>query len=340
MTARAISSLSRFSWAVVAINLAVILWGAIVRATGSGAGCGSHWPLCNGEVVPTEAHRATLIEFGHRVTSGLALVAVVVLAWFVFRKLRDRNVRETLDRSLSGLAWLALLFMFGEAAIGAGIVLLRLVGDDASLARAGWMAFHLLNTFLLLGTLALIAERASLAVPGGIAKRQPIPRGQWLGFVALFATGASGAVAALGDTLFPAASLAAGVAHDFSPGASFLVRLRTLHPLVAVLAGLLWLHLAQEARRRARDRRIRAAANGVTLLVFVQLGAGLANLALLAPVPLQLLHLLLADLLWIAAVILADRARTTVVALRQPGDQGIGSPVSPVVETVNRRTSE
>lgn len=334
------SFLARFAWVVVAINLAVILWGAIVRATGSGAGCGSHWPLCNGEVVPTAARLATWIEFGHRITSGLALVAVVALAWFVRRSLRIRPAGVRFDPSLAGLAWLSLLFMLGEAAIGAGIVLLRLVGDDASLARAGWMAFHLLNTFLLLGTLALLAERAEHPLPQGVTSRAPFSRTAWLGFAMLFATGASGAVAALGDTLFPATSLAAGIAHDFAPEASFLVRLRTFHPLIAVLAGLFWLHLAQEARRASRDRHVRGAANGVTLLVFLQLAAGLVNLGLLAPVPLQLAHLLLADLLWIAAVILADRARAASLPLRTTADQGIGSPASPVVETVNSRTLE
>ena len=67
-----LNRLARYAWGVLGINLLVILWGAYVRATGSGAGCGSHWPLCNGEVVPRSAGLATLIEFTHRATSGVA----------------------------------------------------------------------------------------------------------------------------------------------------------------------------------------------------------------------------------------------------------------------------
>ena len=316
--------LARFAWAVVAVNLGVILWGAVVRATGSGAGCGSHWPLCNGEIVPRAARAATLIEFGHRVTSGLALLAVVALAFVILRAARDPERAHALDPTLPRLAWYSLAFMLGEAAIGAGIVLLELVGENASLMRAGWMAVHLLNTFLLLGTLTMIADRADGTYAADAAKRAETPTDTagadrprrsaltWsaiAGLGALLATGASGAVAALGDTLFPATSLAAGLAHDLDPGASFLVRLRTLHPLVAIAAGLFWLHLAQNARRGARDPGVRQATNAVTLLIFLQLAVGLLNLGLLAPVALQLVHLLLADLVWIAAVVLIDRQR-------------------------------
>src|SRR5689334_1905422 len=67
------ASLSRFAWFVVAYNVAVVVWGAYVRATGSGAGCGSHWPLCNGEFLPSAPQTKTAIEFTHRVTSGLSL---------------------------------------------------------------------------------------------------------------------------------------------------------------------------------------------------------------------------------------------------------------------------
>ena len=54
---------TRFAWAVLAANLAVVAWGAFVRATGSGAGCGQHWPPCNGAVVPRSPTAETAIEF-------------------------------------------------------------------------------------------------------------------------------------------------------------------------------------------------------------------------------------------------------------------------------------
>ena len=120
----------------------VILWGAYVRATGSGAGCGAHWPLCNGEILPRGGRVATLIEFSHRLTSGLALVAVVVLAVWAWRACRP-------DTRPARAAVLSLLFMLTEAAVGAGLVLFQLVADNASFARAMFLAAHLLNTFTL-----------------------------------------------------------------------------------------------------------------------------------------------------------------------------------------------
>jgi heme A synthase len=299
---------ARLAWIAVAINLAVILWGAVVRATGSGAGCGSHWPLCNGEVVPRSPQAATWIEFGHRLTSGIALAAVLWVAARVLRAARSPSPR---DRGLRRLAWLSLLFIVGEAAIGAGIVLFEYVGENASPARAAWMGFHLTNTFLLLGALALLADRLGRAAPPRSAPAPPAFRAsEIVGLALLLLTGASGAIAALGDTLFPASSLAHGLAQDLSPTSSFLLRLRGVHPLIAIAAGLLWLHLAQESRRRDASSGSRSVAGAVTLLVFAQLAVGLVNLGLLAPVALQLAHLLLADLLWIAAVLLVDRRRS------------------------------
>jgi len=75
-------ALRRFAWGVLAYFIAVILWGTLVRATGSGAGCGNHWPLCNGVVIQHSASVNTMIEFTHRLTSGLSFFAVVgLLAW-------------------------------------------------------------------------------------------------------------------------------------------------------------------------------------------------------------------------------------------------------------------
>lgn len=295
--------LAKLAWIAAAVNVAVILWGAVVRATGSGAGCGSHWPLCNGEVVPQNPRAATLIEFGHRLSSGLALIVVI---WLAVRVLREHRGGEARDRSLRRLAWLSVIFIFGEAAIGAGIVLFEYVGENSSLARAVWMGLHLVNTFLLLGALALLADRLGRPNSGILAV---VPR-EWqpvLGFLALALTGATGAIAALGDTLFPAATLAEGMRRDFAAGSHMLLRLRTFHPLIAIGTGLLWLHLAQESRKM-RNRVVLQGANAVTLLVFLQFAVGLLSLGLLAPVPLQLLHLLVADLLWMAGVLLVDRA--------------------------------
>ncbi|MCB0131087.1 MAG: COX15/CtaA family protein, partial [Caldilineaceae bacterium] len=132
-----------FAWAVLAYNIVVILWGAFVRATGSGAGCGSHWPLCNGEILPRATEVETLIEFSHRITSGIALIAVVVLLIWALRSYpRGHRVRRGAQASM--------FFMFTEALVGAGLVLFEYVAHNVSIARAYWMAGHLMNTFLLL----------------------------------------------------------------------------------------------------------------------------------------------------------------------------------------------
>lgn len=291
--------LARYAWATLAYNLAVILWGAIVRATGSGAGCGSHWPLCNGEVVPRAPALATLIEFSHRATSGLALLMVIGL--FV-------AARRSLAKGHAGRFWAgaSLLLILSEAGVGAGLVLFELVAHDQSLARALFMGTHLVNTFFLLAALALVAHHASQPGPRPL-ERAPLPRPAF--FAALFGmllVGSSGAIAALGDTLFPPGSLSEAFAQDVSPTAHALVRLRMWHPVLAVGVGIGLLALAAQAGRPGPARRYARMLGG---LVMLQTLVGAINVALLAPIIGQLAHLLLADLLWIALVLLGETSR-------------------------------
>jgi len=144
------ANFSRFAWGVLAWNLFVVLWGAFVRASGSGAGCGSHWPLCNGEVVPQAPQLQTIIEFTHRATSGIALIATVVLAlWSAVRFPKGHRVRK--------VAMLSLICLIMEALLGAGLVLFGFVGKDASPGRAVYLSLHLANTPILLAMLALTA---------------------------------------------------------------------------------------------------------------------------------------------------------------------------------------
>jgi heme A synthase len=288
---------ARFAWVVLATNVAVILWGAFVRATGSGAGCGRHWPMCNGEVVPRAPRIETLIELTHRVTSGIALVLVVVLVAGAFATTpKGHPARRA---SLASLG-----FILGEAALGAGLVLFELVAHDASMKRALSMMLHLGNTFLLLGALTLTAWYAS----GGARMRI---RGQ--GFVAvplliaacgMLVLGASGALAALGDTLFPAKSIAEGIQQDISPGAHALIKLRVLHPLVALFVGLLVAAAGTCARLLRPDApHVRKLSRALTAMFLLQICVGLLNLRLLVPVSTQLLHLFCADATWVLLVL-------------------------------------
>jgi len=289
----------RFAWAVLLTNLGVIAWGAFVRATGSGAGCGSNWPLCNGQVVPRAPALKTLIEFSHRLTSGIALILVVVmLVWACRLFPRHHRARRAAIASLA--------LMLSEAAVGAGLVLFKLVAENESVARALFMSAHLANTFLLLAALTLTAHWSAEGHPRG---EVPGPlRRWWYGALgASLLLGISGAVTALGDTLHPASSLGEALRQDLSPTSSVLIQLRVLHPLIAVAVGLLLIHLAGRARLfHRRDRTAKRAATRLSLLVITQLLVGSVNVILLAPVWMQLVHLLLADLAWIALVLLAD----------------------------------
>ena len=292
------SRFAKLAWGTLGWAVLDILWGAFVRATGSGAGCGNHWPSCNGSVIPTPQNVATIIEFTHRILSGVALVLILVLLIWGWRKFpRGNPVRLGVTASAA--------FILLEAGLGAGLVLLDLVAANSSALRAGAVALHLLNTFFLLACLALTAwwasggKRLSLKGQG----RLPLLFGIGLAGVALLAM--AGAVTALGDTLFPAQTLAQGLAQDANANASFLVRLRVIHPLIAILVSGYTLGLVRYLSRRTRDAAVRRLSLALGGLVLVQLAAGVINVLLLAPTWMQIIHLLLADAVWISYVLLA-----------------------------------
>ena len=292
---------ARYAWAVLAYNLAVVLWGGFVRATGSGAGCGNHWPLCNGTVAPHSPSAATIIEFTHRATSGLDLALVALLVVWAFRRFPRRHPVR-LGAALSAL------FLITEALVGAALVLLQHVAKNASISRAYSLSTHLVNTLTLLACLTLTAwwstERpAPKSVTSASGSRG---RAVWMAGVSLASVavlGVSGAIAALGDTLFPASSLAAGLAQDLDPAANIFLRLRLFHPAIAAAVGVWLLFYAVSSASRRPD--VGGRAWNLMALVGAQIVAGVVNLLLLAPVWMQIVHLLLADLLWIALVLLS-----------------------------------
>lgn len=290
------SAFAKYAWFVLAFNIGVILWGAYVRATGSGAGCGSHWPLCNGVVIPRSENIETLIEFTHRLSSGFAFLLVVgllVWAWRAFPK--GSLVRK-------GAAF-SMVFMIAEALVGAGLVLLELVAENDSIARAVSISVHLVNTFLLLACLSLTAWWSSGGKSIDLAGNNPYLWLLGLAFIGMLVLGMSGALTALGDTLFPASSLTEGFLQDFSPSAHFLIRLRLLHPTIAVLVGIYLIVISGLIMFRHGSQDQKYLGRALTLLVVVQLLAGLVNVYLLAPVWMQLVHLLLSNLIWITLVI-------------------------------------
>jgi heme A synthase len=312
---------AKYAWGVLAFNLIVILWGAYVRASSSGAGCGNHWPLCNGEVIPRTPTIKTLIEFSHRLTSGLALLLTVALLVWAIRLFAKKHPART-------FAVLSMVFMLLEAAIGAGLVLFEYVAENKSIARAFWMSGHLVNTFLMLAMLTLTAWTASIEEQARWKEQGTI---NWIFTAAILATlvlGVSGAVTALGGTLFPVTSLAEGLKQDLSPTSHVLIRLRFYHPFIAVGAGAILIFAAAIARSWRASERTKLFSTSLIALVLIQLGAGLANLLLHAPIWLQIVHLLLSDLIWISLVLLA------YTAVAQPAREIFGSVPQPVSERV------
>ena len=299
-----LARIARAAELTLGYTLFVILFGAVVRITGSGAGCGQHWPTCNGEIAHLPRRIETLIELTHRVTSAGALAAV--LAFAVVAMLGTPG-----GHRLRRAAYAAVLLMVFEALIGAGLVLFRLVAHDASGARAVVMPAHLLSTYALVAVLTLATrwsrETASGGAPTG--ERAAAPRRELLALAGLgiLLVAATGAVTALGDTLYPpaAASLAGRVAEDQGHAANFLQRLRVLHPVLAVSTAAFVVHVAVACARAGRAEA-RAAMRAVVALAVAQVLAGTLNVVLSAPGWLQVVHLGLALGLWISFVSLVD----------------------------------
>jgi heme A synthase len=294
-----------YAWMVLGYNILVILWGAVVRATGSGAGCGEHWPLCQGVVIPHADKIATLIEFSHRATSGIDALFVVGLVWMAFRRYgRGHAVRRY--AAASGF------FTFTEALVGAALVLFGDVGNNVSTGRVVVLSIHLVNTFLLLASLALTAWAASrqLSAEAGVPRLNPSAPGKGLsivygaGIAGALAISITGTIAALADTLYPAKSLAEAFRWDFSGTTAPILHLRIIHPVVAVLVGGYLLVVAVMTLSSPGPAEAKRMARRLAGLILLQLVIGAANIALLTPLYTQLLHLLVADLIWISLVLL------------------------------------
>lgn len=309
-----------YAWTVLGYNLLVIAWGAYVRATGAGAGCGSHWPLCNGEVLPRAESVETLVEFSHRLSSGLDGLLVLALLVAAFRLFPRRHP----VRFAAGGAF---LFLLAEALIGAGLVRFELVADNASTARAYVMAAHLVNTFLLLAFLGLTADWArrpqrDRGLPLALSPRDPAAWVLGGAAVGMLLLGVSGAVAALGDTLFPVSSFQEGWAQKTSPTAHVFVKLRIWHPAIALGLALYLLYATLWTVRRRPAPAVRRRGVALGTLFAAQLVIGAVNVWLAAPVWLQLVHLVAADLVWLALVLLGTAALAPEVAAREPDADG------------------
>lgn len=294
-------ALRRFAWAVVAYFIAVILWGTLTRASGSGAGCGDHWPLCNGTVLQHSPRIDTIIEFTHRITSGISFFSAVGLLIWTFAT----TVRGHLARTATSAA---VAFTLVEAVLGALLVKLGLTAQSQSPLRPPFLALHFTNTLLMLASLVLTAHL--LSRKQGYTRQTvklTTPIGATLAMVIILIVGVTGSLAALGDTLFPASSLSAAFSQDFSSTSAWLVRWRWTHPTVAVLAGFFLVWLLTRATQKSPHWNNRRLSGLILVLLALQYALGVLDVTLLAPTWLQIVHLLGADLLWSALVVLTAR---------------------------------
>ncbi|HEX4319950.1 MAG TPA: COX15/CtaA family protein [Acidobacteriaceae bacterium] len=298
-------ALRRFAWGVLAYFVATILWGTIVRASGSGDGCGNHWPLCNGTVIQQSPTIQTIIEFTHRVTAGLDMIFVLGLVVWAWR----RTVPGHLAR---WAAVAAVFFTLTEGLLGALLVKLGLTAQSQSPLRAPFLALHFSNTLLLVAALAMAAH--FLGRSAGFRWRDirlSAPVGTTIGMLAVMIVGVTGSLAALGDTLFPAASLGDSLQQDFSASSNWLLRWRWTHPAAAVVASIFLIWLLIRASRRGGPWDNRKLATFVVVVLALQYVLGALDVWLLAPVWMQVIHLLAADVLWTSLVVLTARLTMT-----------------------------
>lgn len=298
------SGFARYAWAVLGWNILVILWGVFLRASKSGDGCGQHWLTCRGEVIPAAPQFKTIIEFSHRITSSLAGLLIIVLLIWAFRRW---NAQKDNQRWLTlTMAAGSLVFVILEGLLGAGLVLTGNTAETLTPERPFWMAGHLINTFILLAFLTLTARYAS----GGRQLNYRVG-GKYIaaiviGIAAIFLVGTTGSIAALSHMIFPSGSIAESVAKDFSPTSHTLLRLRLLHPITAILASVFLIFLTGWlAKESGNDPGVSRWSNVLSLLVLAQIAFGSVTLLTLAPIVMQLGHLLIVDAIWISYVLFA-----------------------------------
>ncbi|MEN8115325.1 MAG: COX15/CtaA family protein [Actinomycetota bacterium] len=283
------------AWSVLIFNVLVVLGGAIVRATGSGDGCGESWPRCTDRLFPADPGVETIIEFSHRITSALAILGVVVM-YFLARRLYDKGHR------VRGATTASLALLLFESVLGGLLVIFGWVDMDASIGRMIIVPLHLINTYMLVGALTLTAWWSSgtpaIARPVDEKTRNKLV----LGVVGLLAIGAIGALNALSDSLYPAESFLAGFEAEMAADAPWLLQIRVFHPIVAIAFGLGVAYLVTRLAVPATEKTKQYGAM-VRWLIILQLLVGLSNVLLAAPLEIQIAHLAVADAIWIAYLV-------------------------------------
>jgi len=298
-----LSGFAKFAWFVLGYNLLVILWGVFLRASKSGDGCGQHWLTCHGEVIPSAPELKTLIEFSHRITSALdGFIVIGLLVWSI---LRWRSGKTSADNRVLKMAIASFVLVIVEGLLGAGLVLTGNTAENLTAARPFWMAGHLITTLVLLTFLTLTAWFASGGKSFDFKVEPKVKLFLLLGGFAFLLVGMSGSIAALSNMIFPSESLAEGISKDFLETSNVLLRLRVSHPILSIFSAVYLIFLAGWLRKKSENNPFVVRwSNIFSLLVLVQIAFGAMTLLTLAPIVMQLGHLLLADAIWISFVLL------------------------------------
>jgi len=268
------------------LSIASILAGAFVRATGSGDGCGATWPTCKGRIIPALSDTSELIEFSHRSVSGVLLIVTIII-FIKTRKFQKDSLVRTVTNYLT-------FFVIFEALIGAVIVIFEWVGLNSSLPRIIAVPIHLVNTFGLLGCYAILYK----ILDENIEEINSMFNKNFIFISSLFLlSGATGSIAALADVLFPSASFMEGFLADFDRTSEVLTRLRILHPIVSsTLSLVLYVYSIQI------NKKFNIRVKPLQILIFVAVSLGFLNVLSNIILPLSILHLAIADFLWISYI--------------------------------------
>ncbi|WP_253720979.1 COX15/CtaA family protein [Bdellovibrio bacteriovorus] len=280
----------KFAFGLLFYTILVILWGAWVRISHSGDGCGDTWPLCHGQLIPEAQRGKTWVEYGHRLMSGIYGL-VVIYFWWAARKIYPKT------HFARKMAFATLIFTITEALLGAKLVLFGLVTTNDTPYRAFVMALHQLNSFMLTGSAALAFSAATLQSELQAPSKED-KRYRYLPW-AIVIIGITGAWASLSNSLFPTENLWEGLLADFDSNSHFLVRLRGLHPVLALLGGgslalFFWIK-AQTAESLLVERR----SYQMSLALITAIVFGILTLLLHAPVWMKIVHLALAHSVWV-----------------------------------------
>ncbi len=294
------SYFSKYALLYLIYNIYTILGGSYVRATNSGAGCGKHWPLCGGKVIPNFYFIHTLIEFSHRISSALVTVGgILLVAWSFYIYEKGNKIRHC---SLG-----VLFFIFLEALLGALLVLLGLVAKNNSNLRLIFMPLHLVTTFLLLATLVITYVWSKNYPSEFHLKNKPIKKSITSLLLLLFIS-CTGSITALSDTLFRPNYISENFINDIIFSQNILKILRSFHPILAIIISYILIKLLfsiKTYKNQLNEKNYITTNNYFKIfigLTVIQIVIGFTNIFLLIPVWTQIIHLLTADLIWIYAI--------------------------------------